>query len=50
MLTLLCIFGFIMTQVFGNITNDAEIRGIGLYFILLAYPAIKQDWSNHVDS
>ena len=43
MLTFLIIIGAVMTQVFGYILDDAEMRGLIIIFIMFLYPAIKED-------
>lgn len=43
MLTLLTIIGAVMTQVFGAILDDSEMRGMIIIFIFFLYPAIKED-------
>lgn len=43
MLTLFLIFGGLITIILGNVFDDAEMRGFVIYFIILLYPAIKED-------
>ena len=43
MLTFLTIIGAVMTQVFGYILDDSEMRGLIVIFIMFLYPAIKED-------
>ena len=49
MLTLFLVFGGLVTFILGNVFDDAEMRGFVIYFIVLIYPAFKQDWSNYVN-
>lgn len=43
MRTFLIIIGAAMTQVFGYLLDDSEMRGLIFIFILLLYPAVKED-------